>query len=375
VSRPLRVRFSRSRPGEFEGPYLKFPGEEREIWIREYSALVAPWLFDGVTLADLSYVGRRILRYWGDDTYPVVLVVPADLHPDDYWLAVQERATPDVACEIIVGSAGVRAQVWASSSTAVDEARVRDVASATAAPSGLSVASLAESWRSATQVEWKIDLELKRRGAMVTKLLAAAAKVVAVVEATATGLTPETASAVIRAGHADALIGAQENEWLEVKSAPWDLATVSGKIELAQDVARFANANGGLLVVGATTHKQAGEDVIVRADGVRPDRLSLRQAQAVIDARVYPPIEGIELFTGPVSGSSNVTLLISIPPQPASLKPFIVHGAIVGRKVEGEFISIVRRRGEGSIPMGYTEIHAWLVAGRRLMLGERSPEE
>ncbi|HEX7611252.1 MAG TPA: ATP-binding protein, partial [Candidatus Limnocylindrales bacterium] len=306
---------------------------------------------------------------------PVVLVVPADLHPDDYWLAVQERATPDVACEIIVGSAGVRAQVWASSSTAVDEARVRDVASATAAPSGLSVASLAESWRSATQVEWKIDLELKRRGAMVTKLLAAAAKVAAVVEATAAGLTPETASAVIRAGHADALIGAQENEWLEVKSAPWDLATVSGKIELAQDVARFANANGGLLVVGATTHKQAGEDVIVRADGVRPDRLSLRRAQAVIDARVYPPIEGIELFTGPVSDSSNVTLLISIPPQPASLKPFVVHGAIVGRKVEGEFISIVRRRGEGSIPMGYTEIHAWLVAGRRLMLGERSPEQ
>jgi hypothetical protein len=35
-----------------------------------------------------------------------------------------------------------------------------------------------------------------------------------------------------------------------------------------------------------------------------------------------------------------------------------VHGAIAGDKTEGAFISIVRRRGEGSITISAKQIHA-----------------
>ena len=52
----------------------------------------------------------------------------------------------------------------------------------------------------------------------------------------------------LRLGHPDVLIGAPESSWLEVKSYDYRrLSSGSEKIKLAQDVARFANANGGLL--------------------------------------------------------------------------------------------------------------------------------
>lgn len=60
-------------------------------------------------------------------------------------------------------------------------------------------------------------------------------------------------------------------------------------------------------------------------------------------------------------------ILIDIPPQPEELKPFLVHGAIVNGAVEGAFISIVRRRGESSIPTTASMIHSTLAAGRALL--------
>jgi hypothetical protein len=60
-------------------------------------------------------------------------------------------------------------------------------------------------------------------------------------------------------------------------------------------------------------------------------------------------------------------VLIDVPPQPEELKPFLVHGAIVNGRIEGAFISIVRRRGESSIPITAPMIHSTLAAGRALL--------
>jgi hypothetical protein len=103
--------------------------------------------------------------------------------------------------------------------------------------------------------------------------------------------------------------------------------------------------------------------------------VSLRQIRAVIDGRVYPPVEGLEMATGPSAQSGNVIVSITVPAQSPSLKPFIVHGSLVDRKTEGEFISIVRRRGESSIAMGHREIHSWLAAGKRLMSGDAPKDQ
>jgi hypothetical protein len=68
----------------------------------------------------------------------------------------------------------------------------------------------------------------------------------------------------------------------------------------------------------------------------------------------------------PVVGGHIV--LIDVPSQPEEHKPFLVQGAVTtDGKVEGGFISIVRRRGEDSIPITAVAIHATLSAGRALL--------
>jgi hypothetical protein len=63
----------------------------------------------------------------------------------------------------------------------------------------------------------------------------------------------------------------------------------------------------------------------------------------------------------------GMLILIDVPSQPEELKPFLAHGGIVGGKVEGAFISIVRRRGESSILITEPMIHSTLAARRALL--------
>jgi hypothetical protein len=51
------------------------------------------------------------------------------------------------------------------------------------------------------------------------------------------------------------------------------------------------------------------------------------------------------------------------------MQPYLVHGAVVGDKNEGTFFSIVRRRGEASIPTSAAQIHAYIVAGKAFLQG------
>ena len=68
-------------------------------------------------------------------------------------------------------------------------------------------------------------------------------------------------------------------------------------------------------------------------------------------------------------------LLVGAAAQPEELKPFLVHGAVTAEgETEGSFISIVQRRGEGSVPITAPMIHATLAAGRALLRGSASAD-
>jgi hypothetical protein len=186
------------------------------------------------------------------------------------------------------------------------------------------------------------------------------------------GLTFDRALDLLLDGRAEALIGYPENEWLEVKAYPYPLDTDAGKIELAQDVVRFANGNNAaLLVIGLRTKRQNGVDIIDKVVPAPSIQLSAQRYRAVLNGRIYPPLVGLNIHTVPVAVGQSL-LVVVIPEQPEHLKPFLVHGAIVGEKLEGAFISVIRRSGESSIPTTAPELHALLVAGRRHLQGERS---
>lgn len=181
-----------------------------------------------------------------------------------------------------------------------------------------------------------------------------------------------SAADLIRGGAGHLLIGQSENNWLDAKSQEYDLATTKGKIGMAQAVARFANAEaGGLVVIGAHTRKVPGGEVIRAVPGVAPRyKDTVARYLRVLDHHLYPPAAGLRIDVLPNS-EGLVTILIDIPPQGEELKPFLVHGAImVDGDTEGSFISIVQRRGEGSIPITAPMVHASLAAGRALLRGK-----
>jgi hypothetical protein len=181
---------------------------------------------------------------------------------------------------------------------------------------------------------------------------------------------------VLRANHPDALLGQHESVYLDVKQSHYDLDTAHGEIALAQAIAGFANAeHGGLLIVGMRGKKVPGGEVIAKVTPVTVTGRDVRRYRLAIERRVFPLVDGLEVFATDVPGGGKL-LVVHVLPQAEELKPFLVHGAIVGGKVEGAFISIVRRRDEHSVPITAPAIHAMLAAGRALLRrGELPPSQ
>ncbi|MFI8301943.1 ATP-binding protein [Streptomyces sp. NPDC085927] len=179
-------------------------------------------------------------------------------------------------------------------------------------------------------------------------------------------IRPDFVEGLCHGGAPDSLVGLDESDWLEVKSQGYDLESIKDKIELAQDVSRFANSEtGGILAIGYRTKKNREGESISKCSPI-PERLAqVARYRAVIDSRVFPPIDGLKIRASPHNGGWVLTVLV--PSQAEENKPFLVHGAIVGGKVEGAFISIVRRRGEASIPITGPAIHSMLAAGRSIL--------
>lgn len=185
-------------------------------------------------------------------------------------------------------------------------------------------------------------------------------------------LTPTTALGLLRAGRPAALLGLDEGPWLDVKKQLYNVSAPTGKIKLARAVNRFANGeHGGLVVFGFSTTRSGPGERISKITPVVADARLLRRYEQALDHHLYPPPDFMTMEKIDVPGGQLVA--IHVPPQPEELKPFLVHGAVVDGNVEGAFISIDRRRGQDSIPVTATMIHAWLSAGRALMRAGRVP--
>ncbi len=177
----------------------------------------------------------------------------------------------------------------------------------------------------------------------------------------------------LQAGRVDALLGRPETEYLEVKSAAYDLRNVGEafwKLELAKDVAQFANApTGGLLLIGYRTKRIDGVDVIYKMAPVQHKPNRFQTYGDVLKARIHPPISGLQI--GGIPYGDNEVIYIYVPDQPEENKPYLISGAVIDNCYETNGISIVRRQGDASIPVTAQEIHAALVIGRAFIQGRR----
>jgi schlafen family protein len=219
---------------------------------------------------------------------------------------------------------------------------------------------------------WDAEFEVPLYGRTVLDAHEFGLQVIAVARSYVDGdPSVESLVALLRSGQGGALVGLYESQILECKK----MLTVGSeheKLEFAKDIAAIANSEtGGLIVIGMATKRDRDGDRII---AVQPlvNYLSPRRLRGIIDQRIYPPVDGLIVESaGSGRRPGRILLFCLVPPQPQELKPFLVHGAITGNRVEGAFISIPRRRGEDTIQTSPASIHSFLVAGRALLGGER----
>jgi hypothetical protein len=212
---------------------------------------------------------------------------------------------------------------------------------------------------------YRASVHINPRGLTVGEALRMGADLLLLWEASVGGsLTPATAAGLVRAQRAELLIGQPESEWFEAKQAPYRLGDGLQEIELAKDVSALANRpEGGLLVIGLVTGKQRGRDVVTRVRTQPVNYLNTRRYRQSIDRWIYPRLRDVSVDTVEAEAGRGL-LMVLIPPQPESLWPFLVCGAVVGKKILGNHFSLVRRRGDETVDDTAAVVHGLMVAGR-----------
>ncbi|OAV62885.1 AlbA family DNA-binding domain-containing protein [Enteractinococcus helveticum] len=188
----------------------------------------------------------------------------------------------------------------------------------------------------------------------------------ALIDATAGGLTSSTLAELIRAGHAEAVLGQPESDWLEVKREHYALESSYGKVRLAQTVAQFANSEGpGVIVIGIETKKRNGVDILEKLTPMCINHKTTQKYTDILKDRLYPRIKGLSMEQVYVKGGELV--LIEVPPQPEELKPFLVHGSVIDGKVRDNYFSIVERSRDGGYFNHPANVHSMLSVGRAFL--------
>lgn len=186
-------------------------------------------------------------------------------------------------------------------------------------------------------------------------------------------LTAAMARELVASGHGKALEGLAESAWLDVKQAPYGLAE-GGRVgnaaawELAKDVAAFANAEGGIIVIPGRERRSHHVAVIDEITDLPLEVVNPQQYRDTLSTRVYPLVADLEVGIHE-SAPGRGRLWIYVPRQAEELKPFLVNGAVFDDRVHTTHVSIPRRVGADTRYAPIAEVHALLVAGRARRLG------
>lgn len=179
-------------------------------------------------------------------------------------------------------------------------------------------------------------------------------------------ITKEQLDDIVASGDFEALVGASETAWLECKGQPYQIANDDARRELAKDVSSFANASGGRLIIGLQTKSSSTHfgDEIAKVRSFAQTLVNTSQYAAVLDAWVYPAIPGVTVIWVPTKNDPvDGVVVITIPPQSTSSKPYLVTRTSVGTKYSETLLGYAERKGDKSKPLSVAELQAALRAG------------
>jgi hypothetical protein len=169
---------------------------------------------------------------------------------------------------------------------------------------------------------------------------------------------------LVAGGRPGTLLGQPEVSWIDVKVVPHQLAGDGAGIELAKDVAAFANTGEDAIIVwGLSTTKAHGGDMI---NATRPFELTSVDIGAIRSAladRLVPLLTDIEIQLVELRAGYGFGWIF-IPAQPSFVQPVLVRGAIEGSRVFGTHISVPFRVEEDTRHWDASTVHSLIQAGR-----------
>jgi hypothetical protein len=172
----------------------------------------------------------------------------------------------------------------------------------------------------------------------------------------------EAARAALRAHTPAALLELPEGQWLDAKTAPYELRDPHGVEELAKDVAAFANGGGGIIVVGIATRLEHGREILDKVSTVDRVSVDLDQWRKLIRQHITPTPRGTSVEWSDDRQGACV-LYIDIPAQdPGCL--FVV-AAPTGKKgaPRTDTVAVPVREADGTHWLPRTELQRLLSNG------------
>ncbi len=175
---------------------------------------------------------------------------------------------------------------------------------------------------------------------------------------------------LLEAGELRQLIGKLEGQHLDAKAQPYSFASGNdAKREFAKDVAAFANATGGCIIIGAETtvsSLQAGEQITA----LKPfpeTRFNADQYGKIIDEWLYPSPSGLIIRWCPDKDTPQSGMgIVFIPTQHPETKPFLLTRTIGDKKTTEILLGYAERHLDRTDIKSVMELHHAMRTGMNL---------
>jgi predicted HTH transcriptional regulator len=184
-------------------------------------------------------------------------------------------------------------------------------------------------------------------------------------------MSPSALIEALAAGKPDDLLGTAETSWVDFKRSPYAMTSEKDKFELCKDVAAFANAQGGLLVLGVAAEKKSDQALEVATE-LRPfpqDKVDISKYIDTLNEYLRPRVNvKHRWYSDPArsaSGTDNYYLVIEVDPVP-ELRRYVLVRRVVNDKdrfVDGLAVPI--RHGDRTIYLPSEDVYQLINEGLR----------
>ena len=178
--------------------------------------------------------------------------------------------------------------------------------------------------------------------------------------------------AVLERGAFHELIGQSEEAYLDAKERPYftngQTANDRQKAEFAKDVAAFANANGGIILVGvrATKNAHTKREVVADILDFPQADVDVEQCQKILTDWLVPPVSGLEVrwYRSSTDAKRGIVAII-VPGLAERDGPFLTRKSVDDDgKTDEVYFAIYTRRGTDNRAQTVGSLQAQLRAGK-----------